>query len=61
MVSDESLDLWSLDLSLLAFLFDFSSDDVESDIIFLLQVEELSDVVSSLWSKSSWELSVSET
>jgi len=52
---DESLDLWRLGsrFGVLLVGFELPSDDKVSDIILLVQVEELSDLVSSLWSESS--------
>lgn len=61
LVGDESLDLRGLNSGLLAFLLDLSSDNVKSDVVILLQVEELSDVVGSLGTKSSGLLVISQT
>lgn len=58
--SNQSLDLWSLGVLLLT-LDNLSSDDVLSNIILLGQTEELSNVVSSLWTQSLWNLGVSQT
>jgi hypothetical protein len=58
--SDQSLDLWSLGVLLLT-LDNLSSDDVLSNVILLGQTEELSDVVSSLWTQSLWNLDIGQT
>jgi len=62
---NQTLDLGSLGDLLLRFLSllrrEFTPDHVLSDIILFAQVEEFSDLRSSLWSKSSWEVSVRET
>jgi uncharacterized protein YaaW (UPF0174 family) len=58
--SDQSLDLWSLGVLLLT-LDNLSSDNVLSNVILLGQTEELSDVVSSLWTQSLWNLDISQT
>lgn len=62
---DESLDLGdseSLLVGVLSFLGgSFSSDDVLGDIVFLAQVEELSDSGGSLGAKSSRNVLVSES
>jgi len=60
---DESLDLWCLGSGFGVFLisFQFSSDDKRSDIVFLFEVEQLSDLVSSFWSQSSVNDSVGQT
>merc|ERR1712184_205678 len=49
---DESLDLGRLGsrFGVLVVGFELPSDDKVSDIVLLVQVEELSDLVSSLWS-----------
>merc|ERR1712217_753995 len=60
---NESLDLWSLrsGFSVLFVSFQFSSDNERSDIVFLFEVEELSDFVSSFWSQSSINNGVGQT
>jgi len=58
---DETLDSWSDALWFFAFFFDGSSDDVLGDRVRFVQGKELSDVVSSLGSESSWDLLVSES
>jgi len=52
---DESLDLWRLGsgFGVLFVSFQFSSDDKRSNIVFLFEVKQLSDFVSSFWSQSS--------
>jgi len=52
---DESLDLGGLgaDLGVLLVGSELASDDVRSDIVLLVEVEELSNLVGSLGSKSS--------
>lgn len=54
------MDLWSLGVGLFA-LGNFSSDNEVTDIILLGQTEELSDVVSSLWTQSLWNRVVGDT
>jgi len=60
---DESLDLWGLGsgFRVLFVSFQFSSDNERSDIVFLFEVEELSDFVSSFWSQSSVNNGVGQT
>merc|ERR1712214_37869 len=60
---DESLDLWGLGsgFGVLFVSFQFSSDDKRSNIVFLFEVEELSDFVSSFWSQSSVNNGVGQT
>ena len=58
--SDNSLDSRRFVESLVTFL-DFSSHDVLSYIILLSQSEDLSNVVSSLWSQLSWLISISDS
>jgi len=60
---DESLDLWGFrsGFSVLFVSFQFSSDNERSDIVFLFEVEELSDFVSSFWSQSSVNNGVGQT
>ena len=58
--SDESLHVWWLVSGLLA-NFDFSSNNILSWVILLSEGEGLSDVADSLWSKSSWSGSISES
>jgi len=60
---DESLDLWGLGsgFGVIFVSFQFSSDDKRSDIVFLFEVEELSDFVSSFWSQSSVNNGVGQT
>lgn len=60
LLGDESLDLWCLVEGLVSSL-DLSSDNVLGDIVLLSKSESSSDVVSSLWSESSWSLVVSES
>jgi len=52
---NKSLDLWRLGarLGVLLVGLQLSSDDKVSHIVLLVQVEELSDLVGSLWSESS--------
>jgi hypothetical protein len=54
--SDKSLNLWCLCVWLGAFLLagDLSSHDKLTNVVLLCQVEELSNVVGSLGSKSLW-------
>jgi hypothetical protein len=47
--SNQSLNLWGL-----LGLTSLSSDNEFSDIVLLGKIEELSDLVGSLWSKSAW-------
>ena len=68
LVSDESLDLWCLiesSLCLVVFgisgLGDSSSHNAFPWVILLSEGEGSSDFVGSLWSESSWSLSVGET
>lgn len=56
---DETLDLWSLGVGLVA-LGDLTSDDKLADVVLLGQAEELSNVVGSLWSQSLWNGLVGE-
>jgi len=60
---DKSLDLWCLGsgFGVLFVSFQFSSDDKRSDIVFLFEVEQLSDLVGSFWSQSSVNDSVGQT
>jgi hypothetical protein len=58
LLGDESLDAWRFVESLVSNL-DLSSDDVVSNIILSLSEDEsLSDMVGSLWSKSSWSIGI---
>merc|ERR1712176_1518942 len=57
---DETLNSWGNALWFFAFFFDGSSDNVLSNRATFVQSEELSDVVSSLGSKSSWDLLISK-
>jgi hypothetical protein len=57
---NESLDLWSLVEGLVS-LLDFSSNNVLGNIILLSESESLSNVSNSLWTESSWSLSVGKT
>jgi len=61
--SDESLDLWCLGsgFGVLFISFQFSSDDKRSDIVFLFEIEQFSDLVSSFWSQSSVNNGVGQT
>merc|ERR1712168_20548 len=64
--SDQTLDLGGFRLGLGWFWFAFlggdgPSDDVLGDIIFFCQVEQLSDLASSLWSQSSWHDTVCQS
>jgi len=54
---DETLDLGSLEFLLLLtfFLWEWTSDNILSYIIFLRQVEEGPDLASSLGSKTAWD------
>ena len=45
----------------LSILFNGLSDDVLGDWIGFVQGKELSDVVGSLWTQSTWDLLVGET
>ena len=58
--SDKTLNFWC-DRFCLSVLFNSLSDNVLSDWIGFVQSKELSDVVSSLWTQSSWDLLVGET
>jgi len=63
---DQTLDLWCLGLGLrwLRFAFfgsNWPSDDILCDVIVFGQVEQLPDLASSLWSKSSRDNSVSQS
>lgn len=58
--SNKSLDLWGFVESLISF-FQFSSDNVLSNIVLFSQSEGLSDVIGSFWSESSWSLSISKS
>mmetsp|Transcript_7655 Transcript_7655/g.8350 ORF Transcript_7655/g.8350 Transcript_7655/m.8350 type:complete len:221 (+) Transcript_7655:630-1292(+) len=60
-LSDQSLDLGGLVGSLLAFLDDFSTDNIFTRIVLLLQTEELSDLVGSLGTQLVRSGSVSQT
>ena len=57
LVSDETLNLGGLVESLIS-LFDLTADDVLAYIIALSEAEDLPDGGSSLWSESSWLLSI---
>jgi hypothetical protein len=66
LLSDESLDLWGLveDLIVLTLNLDGdgSSDNVLGDIILSLSEDEsFSDVLSSLWSESSWSVGIGKS
>merc|ERR1711963_851466 len=60
---DQSLDLWGLGSGFRVFLVGgkLSSDDKVSDIVFLFEVEQLSDFVGSFWSQSSINNGVGQT
>merc|ERR1711907_5303 len=60
---DQSLDLWSLGSGFRVFLVGgkLSSDDKVSDIVFLFEVEQLSDFVGSFWSQWSINNGVGQT
>merc|ERR1712176_208431 len=58
---DKTLNSWCNAFRFFAFFFDDSSDNVLSNRVTFVQSEELSDVVSSFGSKSSWDLFVSES
>ena len=58
--SDKSLNIWRLVSGLLTNL-DFSSHNIFGWIILLSEGECLSDAADSLWSKSSWSWSISES
>ena len=60
LLSDESLNLGGFVESLIS-LFDFSSNNVLSDIVLLSESEDLSDVVGSLGAESSWLISIGDT
>jgi len=60
-VSDQSLDLGGLSSDGLAFLFDLSSDNKSSNVIILVQSEELSDLGGSLGAESLGDLIVGQT
>ena len=60
LLSNESLNFRGLVESLIS-LFNFSPHDVLSNIISLSEGEHLSDVVSSLGSKSSWFVTISNS
>jgi hypothetical protein len=60
LLGNESLDLWSLVESLVS-LLDFSSNNILGNIILLSESESLSNVSNSLWTESSWSLSVGKT
>ena len=57
---NESLDLWCLVEGLVS-LLDFSSNNIFGNIILLSESECCSNVSNSLWSESSWSLSVGKT
>jgi hypothetical protein len=59
LLGDESLDLWALVEGLVS-LDDSSSDNVLGNVVLLSESEGSSNVVGSLWSKSSWSLSISK-
>ena len=58
--SDKTLNFWCDRLGL-SILFNGLSDDVLGDWIRFVQGKELSDVVSSLWTQSTWDLLVGKT
>ena len=58
--SDKTLNFWCDRLGL-SILFNGLSDDVLGDWIRFVQGKELSDVVSSLWTQSTWDLLVGNT
>ena len=58
--SNKSLNFWSFIKSLISF-FDFSSDNILCNIVLFSQSKGLSDMTGSLWSKSSWSFSISES
>lgn len=57
---DESLDLRRL-VKGLVLLFDLSSHDILPDIVLLSQSKDLSDVVGSLGSESSWLVTIGDS
>ena len=57
---NKSLNLGGFVESLISF-FQFSSDNVLSYIVLFSQSKSCSDVIGSLWSESSWSLSISES
>jgi len=61
--SDESLDLGSFGVWLLAFTFrlNLSSNDELADIIFLVETKESSDFGSTLRTESLWLNDISQT
>ena len=59
--SDKTLNFWCNQLGLLALLLDSAADDVLGDWVRFLQREQLADVVSSLWTKTTWDLFVGKT
>lgn len=59
LLGDESLDLWALVEGLVS-LDNSSSDNVLGNVVLLSESEGSSNVVGSLWSKSSWSLSISK-
>jgi len=54
------LNFWCFIKCLITF-FNFSSNNVFSYIVLFSQSKGLSDMTSSLWSKSSWSFSISKT
>lgn len=57
------MDSWGLEALLLAFLqSQWTFDNVLADIIFLvLEIEEFANVASTLWSKTTWNVDVSDS
>lgn len=60
LLGNESLNVWGFVVSLVS-SFDFSSDNILSNIILTLsEGESLNNVGNSLWSESSWSLRIGE-
>lgn len=59
--SHKTLDLWSLVLLLAGLGLELSADDELADIILLGEVEELANLGSSLWTKTTRDLGVGKT
>ena len=58
---DKTLDFWGNGAGLLAFLFDCTTDDVVGDWVRFVKSKQFTDVVGTLWTKSSWDLLVGQT
>mmetsp|Transcript_17429 Transcript_17429/g.54443 ORF Transcript_17429/g.54443 Transcript_17429/m.54443 type:complete len:139 (-) Transcript_17429:398-814(-) len=56
--SNQSLDLWCLRNSLSLFVFEFSANNIASNIIFFGKTEHSTDVVCSFWSQTFVHLGV---